>query len=948
MRAQSCARLLALLPVLGTLTLASALPSPSASTAECLSLDAGWRFHLGDIPFPDIKGHGITYANAKAGKAWGAAAPEYDDTDWRELNLPHDWAIESPFDENENISQGYRSRGYGWYRRNFTLNESDRGRHLELKFDGIATYATIWVNGLLVQRNWCGYTSFSVDLTPFAKYGDELNNIAIRVDANAQEGWWYEGAGIYRHTWLIKRPATHIVTDGVFAQPVRDPAGHWSIPVEVTIGNDGRAPAPLEIESVLLDPDGQPIAQAKTTVTAEMLKPSGGRFTIQVTGEPRLWSVDDPVLYQVRTTLNMQGVLIDSVTTTAGFRTLRFDADHGFFLNDLPLKLKGTCNHQDHAGVGVAVPDSLWEFRIRRLKEMGSNAYRCAHNPPAKEFLDACDRLGMLVLDENRNFNSSPEHVRQLEWLVRRDRNHPSVILWSIFNEEPMQGTEIGYEMVRRLASAVKQLDPTRPITAAMNGGFDAPVSVAQAVDVVGFNYQHKDYDRFHQAHPLVPLTSSEDTSAFMTRGVFEDVPGSMQASSYDTQSAAWGLTHHQAWKEIAQRPFLAGGFVWTGFDYRGEPQKFSWPSVSSVFGILDVCGFPKTAYYIHQAGWLDDRPILHLAPHWNWAGREGQPIKVLALTNGDAVELFLNGRSLGKKLVDRLEGAEWNVPYTPGTLSAVAYQSGHESARFAVETTGAPFAIKLTLDRPALADDGWDAQPITVSAVDAQGRTVPTASLPITFALEGPGEIIGHGNGDNTSHEPEKGNERRLFNGLAQVIIQSRRIGPGPITLTASSPGITPATAQISIRPVPAIPSVPTVQPTIILEKWRRSPGSVMRPDPNVVLSDNDQNSWAPVQAGHLTRLEHGAYMTYRADFKPFKAQQAVGGQLRFRSITGRVEIWIDGQLAARKATPEAAALVAPFPPGEKPRTVNVLIEGQPEQAVGLGGIVLVEARQP
>lgn len=922
--------------------------APIPRPREQLSLDQGWRFHLGDIAFPVIKGHGITYANAKAGRAWGAAAPDYDDTGWRELNLPHDWAVESGFDQNENLSQGFRTRGFGWYRRNFTLDPADRGRHLELKFDGIATHATVWFNGTVVHRNWCGYTSFSIDITALAKYGDEPNNIAIRVDANAQEGWWYEGAGIYRHTWLIKRSPVHIVTDGVFAHPVRDAQGAWSIPVEVTLDNADHAAVPVEIESTLLDANGRVVARGETKTTATLLEPSVVRFAIAVPGQPRLWSVDEPVLYQVRTDLKYNGVVVDTVVTPAGFRTLRFDANLGFFLNDQPLKLKGTCNHQDHAGVGVAVPDSLWEFRVRCLKEMGSNAYRCAHNPPAREFLEACDRLGMLVMDENRHFNSSTEYVRQLEWLIRRDRNHPSVILWSVFNEEPMQGTEIGYEMVRRMAAVVKRLDPTRPITAAMNGGFDSPRSVAHTVDVVGFNYHHKEYDNFHQKHPTLPLTSSEDTSAFMTRGVFSDEACSMKASSYDTQAAAWGLTHRQAWKEVNDRPFLAGGFVWTGFDYRGEPQKFEWPSVSSVLGIIDICGFPKTAYYMHQAAWIDRQPILHLAPHWNWPGQDDQPIKVLAMTNGDAVELFLNGQSLGQKSVDRNEGGEWSVPYAAGKLSALAYKNGREHARFAVETTGEAVALMLSPDRTHLARDGWDAQPITVTALDAQDRAVPTANHLITFAISGPGAIIGHGNGDNTSHESEQGNTRRLFHGLAQVIVQSHSTGSGPIKLSATSPGLKPITIEIAARDVPGIPSVPVTPALIALEKWRVSPGSTQRPDPNIALSDNDQNSWAPINAGHPRMLEQGAFVVYRATFNPYAAQRTAGGQLRFKAIAGKAELWIDGQLVATKSSLEAAPLIAPFPPGEKVRTVNLLIEGDPDTPAGLAASVFVEPRQP
>ena len=775
---------------------------------ETLSLDPGWHFHLGDIPMPVLKTHDESYNNAKAGKSWGAAAPEYNDSDWRKLDLPHDWAVEGPFDPQENISQGYRPRGIGWYRRQFKLDEADRGKHLEIQFDGVATHCTVWFNGTVVARNWCGYTSFYVDITPLAKYGYATNTIAVRVDANDMEGWWYEGAGIYRHTWLVKRSPVHIITDGVFANPVRKSVGLWTVPVEVTLENSGHDSAKAEVTVMLLDPTGKEIARKKTSATVSSLAQAVAKVSLPVS-KPKLWSVDEPVLYQVCTVVSRDGKAVDAVTNNCGFRTIRFDADKGFFLNDQPLKIKGTCNHQDHAGVGVAVPDSLWEFRIRRLKELGSNAYRCAHNPPAAEFLDACDRLGMLVMDENRNFNTTPEYMRQLEWMVRRDRNHPSIILWSVFNEEPMQATEQGYEMVRRMAAAVKRLDATRPVTAAMSGGMFAPVNVSMAVDVMGFNYQQKNYDSFHKKHPHKPMTSSEDTSSYMTRGVYEADTNSSYADSADVAGAPWGATHRNVWKAIATRPFIAGGFVWTGFDYRGEPQKFSWPSVSSVFGIMDTCGFPKAAYWIHQAAWIESRPVLHIVPHWNWSGREGKPIKVMVMSNIEKVELLLNGKSLGEKSVDKLEGGAWEVPYAPGKLEAIARKDGNEIIRTAVETTGEAVALKLVPDREALVGDGADALPVTVCAVDAQGREVPTANLPVTFEISGPGALIGTGNGDNCSHESEKSNHRSLFNGLAQVIVQAARGGSNALSLRAYSAGLKTADVSIAVKSVPPIPSV-------------------------------------------------------------------------------------------------------------------------------------------
>ena len=928
-----------------TLVASNTFASTPNSPREQLSLDQGWRFHPGDIPFPVLKTQDETYGNAKAGKAWGAAAPEYDATLWRGLDLPHDWAVEGPFDPNENISQGYRPRGIGWYRRQFKVDSSERGKHLELQFDGVATHCTVWFNGTVVARNWCGYTSFYVDITPMVQYGDSLNTIVVRVDANAMEGWWYEGAGIYRHTWLVKRDSVHVVTDGVFANPVRDEKGAWSVPVEVTLENSGRDAANSEVTVTLHDPSGNEVAQAKTSTNVAALNQGVAKLSIPVS-KPTLWSVENPALYSVRTVVSSSGKVNDEVTTTCGFRTIRFDADKGFFLNDQPLKLKGVCNHQDHAGVGVAVPDSLWEFRLRKLKEMGVNAYRCSHNPPAKEFLDVCDRMGFLVMDENRNFNTSDEYVRQLEWMVRRDRNHPSVILWSVFNEEPMQGTEQGTEMVRRLNAVVKRLDTTRPVTAAQSGGQLAPVNVSQAVDVAGFNYQIDAYDKFHAANPKLPMTSSEDTSALMTRGEYFTDKSKNILDAYDTQYPSWGALHRVAWKAIATRPFLAGTFIWTGFDYRGEPTPFKWPSVSSFFGCMDTCGFPKTAFYLHQAQWVENKPILTLGPHWNWAGKEGKPVKGMALANCDTVALSLNGQSLGEKPVDKFEMVSWDVPYAPGKLEAVGKKDGKEVSKFTVETTGEPVALRLTPDRNSLAGDGWDALPVTVEALDAKGRPVPTANLPVEFEISGSGAIIGHGNGDPNCHDPEQGNKRSLFNGLAQVIVQSQRGGAGKIVLYAKSAGLKDAETKIQLNAVAAIPSVAKAQPVFTLQKWRVSPATATAPDPNQELADNDQNSWQQVQPGKLETFDDGSYAIYRIKFKPFAGVQKSGGQIVFKSVTGKAEVWLDKKLIAQKEAFDTVPLTVAIPPGEGERTLSVLVESQPGKPAGFGAAITVEPK--
>ncbi|KQN20662.1 beta-galactosidase [Sphingomonas sp. Leaf33] len=924
-------------PVQDTLPPRLPLTDPGRS-----SLDAGWLFHEGDIVVAPPATHHETYLSTKAGNAAGAAGVDYDDSDWQSVTLPHDWASHQPFVATANPSQGYRPRGIGWYRRTLRLNTADRGKRIALQFDGIATNATIWVNGTIAAHSWSGYSSILIDLTPFARFGAQDNVIAIRVDATAMEGWWYEGAGLYRHAWLSRRAGVSIAEDGVHCDPRKGDAG-WSVPVAVTLASIERADAGVMCEALLLDPAGRTVAQGRVDATVGALAEVVASLTLPAP-DPQLWSVERPTLYTVVTRVLRRGAVVDERRTTIGFRDIRFDADRGFFLNDRPVKLKGVCIHQDHAGVGVAVPDALLRWRLEQLKALGCNAIRCSHHAPAAELLDHADRMGFLVMGENRVFNPSPDYLAQLEWMVRRDRNHPSVILWSVFNEEPMQGTEAGVEMVRRMAAAVRRLDASRPVTAAMNGAFFDPVNVSSVVDVTGFNYYQGDYDKFHRLNPARPMTSSEDTSAFETRGAYRTDPATHVITSYDVEAADWGATHRKAWAAIVARPFVAGGFVWTGFDYHGEPTPHAWPTISSFFGILDLCGFPKTAASIRRAQWIDTHAVVALAPHWTWAGREGEAIAVHVSSNADAVELRLNGRSLGRQPADRVMGNDWSVAYAPGRIEAIAYRGNRVVARTAHETAGAPVGLRLTPARRVMAADGIDVQPVTVEAIDAQGRHVPTANLAVRFTVQG-AQIIGLGNGDPNSHEPEKGDARSLFNGLAQVIVQSGTTR-GPITLTATAPGVTPAKVRIDAIAAPARAAEPAVAATQSIEGWRRSPASATRPDPAAAPAAGDNNLWAFVRAGTPTPAEPGAtWRAYRARLQPRRRIAAQGGTIRFDSIAGRAELWIDGVKVADKATAPPGPLVGRIAAGAGPRTVVVLIDATGGAASGIIGRVGVEA---
>ena len=912
------------------------------ASRERLSLDPGWLFHRGDVPMPVVKGHGMSYQNGKANGAWGAAAADFDDSDWRRVDLPHDWAVEGPFDRNENASQGYRTRGIAWYRRYLQLPEADRGRHIELQFGAIATHSTVWVNGIVVNRNWSGYNGINIDITPYLRYGADVNTIAVRVDAEAMEGWWYEGAGIYRHTWLVKRDALHIATDGVHADPVMR-SGRWTVPVEVALESSTKAARDAVVDVTLIDPSGREVAKGRTRTRVGALESAVARLSLEMR-EPKLWTLRQPNLYRVRAVLRDGANELDRTEVQTGFRTIRFDANRGFFLNGEPVKLQGVCIHQDHAGVGVAVPESIWEFRLRRLKEMGVNAIRFSHNAPAAEVLDMADRMGLLVMDENRHFNPSPDYLQQLTWMVRRDRNHPSVILWSIFNEEPLQSTEPGYEMARRMVAAVKKLDATRPVTAAMHGGLFTGLNAADALDVVGVNYQIGTYDAYHRKYPGRPMTSSEDTSAFMTRGEFASDRAAQVFDSYDDEPASWGNTHRQAWRAIAERPFIAGSFIWTGLDYRGEPTPYEWPSASSFFGAMDLSGFAKTAFWIHQAQWVKDRPVIKLVPHWNWPGREGQPIHVMVASNAPRVRLLLNGAVVGEQDVDPYEMAHFKVPYAQGRIEAIALRSGTEIARDVVETSRAPARLVLTPDRAALAGDGLDAVPVTVSAVDAQGRPVLTANMRVRFEIEGEGAIIGVGNGDPNSHEADKASERSLYNGLAQVIVQSRRDGRGALKLRAFASELQGAETELALQAASAPPSVSIAEPTTPLLTWRISPPFAARPDPNLVLAETDMNSWGwdepPIRRGP----EAEPFRLYRTAL-PVRSDRNDGrARLSFGSIAGKAEVWVDGVKLGEKTSAQPAAFSMPLPKGAARRQVTVLVEAAPGQSSGVWGRVVLE----
>lgn len=788
--------------------------STSVPPRERLLMDPGWRFHLGDPDANDTfhdDPHMATYLESKTGFATGAAEPSFDDRAWRVVDLPHDWAVEGAFSADNNMDHGFLPTGVGWYRKTFEVPTQDLGKRIYLEFDGVFRNCTVWLNGCRLGTHASGYTSFRYDISDVLNYGHP-SVLAVHVDATHFEGWWYEGAGIYRHVWLVKTNPVHIAPSSIFVRSeINEQYSQCDVTVQAGIANTTDHAASLVVENTITNAAGEVIAITSSSVSA----PPGSTIeTEQLLSlpSPSLWSVDDPYLYRLDTCLysgdNADKSPIDKCETTFGVRTISFDANTGFRLNGQPLKLKGTCNHQDHAGVGVALPDRLYEYRIKLLKEMGCNAYRCAHNPPAPELLDACDRLGMLVMDETRRMDSSPAGLAELESIVLRDRNHPSIILWSIGNEEPIQGTEMGARIAATMKRLVRKLDPTRPVTLAMNGSWISPM--ANVLDVIGFNYFIRSYDDFRAEFPHVPALSAENGSTVCTRGIYQNDPQKGYVSAYDTNHPEWAFTALDSWQAVADRPWIAGTFVWTGFDYRGEPTPYRYPCINSHFGILDMCGFPKDNYYYYQT-WWSDAVVLHILPHWNWAGREGELIDVWVHSNCDAVELFLNDASEGIQLMPANGHLEWSVPYAQGALVAKGYRDGTLIAEAEQRTTGAAAAIRLSPSNASLNADGEDAVIVNVAVVDSAGLVVPTADDLIRFSLQGNARIIGVGNGDPSCHEPDKAEQRSAFNGLCQVIVQAARES-GEIVLIAESDGL--ASAKLTLEasaclPRPYVPAV-------------------------------------------------------------------------------------------------------------------------------------------
>jgi len=799
--------------------------------------------------------------------------PDFDDRGWRRLDLPHDWAIEGPFSQERWGETGKLPyQGAGWYRKRFALPAADAGRRIALDVDGAMAYSSVWLNGHYVGGWPYGYSSYRLDLTPHVKTGGD-NVLVVRLENVDQSSRWYPGAGLYRNVWLVKTGDVRVRHWGVFVSTPRITPEAALVNVDVCLENLSAAKAALGVTTRVFELDaagrrvGGPVAVSEP-VRLE-IDPArardGMRANLLEVKQPKLWDLAHPQRYIAETTVEQDGKVVDRVETPFGIRTLAFDADRGFQLNGRRVILQGVCLHHDLGALGTAVNVRALERQIDLLQAMGCNALRTSHNPPAPELLDLCDRKGMLVLDETfdawRRGKKWPAEKQETDpdityfdyarlagdWLerdlrahLRRDRNHPSVIMWSIGNEIIEQWFTDGWSWASRLAGIVREEDRTRPTTAAFNGIESGYSGFQTAVDLVGYNYKPAEYATFHRRHPTIPVFGSETAAMISTRGEYffpvtdrpEDARVDFQVSSYDLSTEWFFNPPDVEWRGLDQAPYALGEFVWTGFDYLGEPTPYNGdrshllnvstpeakvrlereladlgrirvPSRSSYFGILDLAGFPKDRYYLYQARWRPELPMVHVLPHWNWPGRIGQVTPVFAYTAGDEAELFLNGRSLGRRKRGEFQYRfRWDdVVYEPGELRVVAYKRGAKWAESVVRTTGAPAKLLAAADRRELNADGADLAYVTVTVADRDGLMVPRAKHALAFELSGPGEIVAVDNGDPTSFEPFQATVRRAFNGLALVVIRTKAGAAGEITLRATSDGLAAATCTMRAR---------------------------------------------------------------------------------------------------------------------------------------------------
>ena len=748
---------------------------------ERINFDDDWQFAFGNASSPEKDfGCGTEYFNylTKAASIHneGPYAAKFDASGWKKIDLPHDWVVDLPYAAEASHSHGYKTVGYeypetsvGWYRKTFNIPAEDYGKHVWLQFDGIFRDARIWVNGFYLGHEPSGYATQTYDISEYLNYGGE-NLVCVRADATLEEGWFYEGAGIYRHVWLNKASKVHVEPFGTFVY-ASDDLG--ILHIETTVRNMANSPASYRLRHTLFDAAGISAGSCEIDGITLPAKDSHNTTAAIKLENPHLWSCETPYLYTVVTETFVDGNIVDSYETTTGIRHIEFHPDRGFLLNGEVVKLKGVNIHQDHAGVGSGIPDGLQEWRLMQLKKFGCNAYRSSHNPMTPELLDACDRLGILVVEENRLTGINKEHIDLLERMIRRDRNHPSVILWSAGNEEwGLEWNEFGRRISESMREYCHRFDPTRMMTVASSSG----PTIIEPADVAGYNYILQNPVEQHRAdYPQRCAFGSEETTGCGTRGVyFDSNVGRMKAINRAPQGPdSLYNCIERGWKFYAERPYLAGVFYWTGFDYRGEPNPLSFPATGSEFGILDYCGFPKDeAFYLKS--WWTEEPVLHILPHWNLEGHEGENVSVWVYSNCDEVQLIVNGRKLERKAMPENGHLEWDAVYRPGYVKAVGYKGGRKVMEARIDTAGEPVNAVWTYETVG------DITVANVEMQDAKGCFVPTACVDLEFTAPEGTEILGWGNGDPAFQLTERTEDNSLkittFNGLAQVILQGAR----------------------------------------------------------------------------------------------------------------------------------------------------------------------------
>ena len=806
-------KLNAVTPCLCLLLFATHVCFANPRPGKTVSFNQQWRFHLGDVA--------------------GAQDAGFDDSQWRQLDLPHDWSIEGEFSEQNPAGTGGGALpgGLGWYRKTFAVPATAKGKLIFIEFDGVYRNSEVWLNGHYLGKRPYGYSTFEYELAPYLVYGARQNVIAVKVDNSQQpNSRWYSGSGIYRNVWLTTLDPVHIEHWGTYVTTPEVNEQSATVEVKTKVSNGSNSSAPVNLTTIIQDASGREVSRAsERNVAARGLHREASQ-TLKVSA-PLLWSDDRPYLYKVISQLEQSGRVVDRYETPLGIRTFRFDAEKGFFLNGKPVKIRGACNHHDLGSLGTAVNTRAIERQLEILKGMGVNGLRTSHNPPAPELLELADRLGFIVMDEafdvwkiektkyDYHLDWDAWHKRDLEDMVLRDRNHPSVFIWSIGNEvmEQWNNSPLGGTISRELVGIVRNLDRTRPITSACNGvSRDNKVLMEGDLDLVGTNYAHRRLPEFAKMFPGRPIIGTETNSSVHTRGSYRmpadeilrwptkdeealKISPTYECSAYDNSIVAWGSAHEETWKLVRDHDFFSGMFIWTGWDYIGEPTPFPWPAVSSYFGIIDLAGFPKDAYYFYQSEWTD-QPVLHIFPHWNW--KPGEKVDVVAYFNhADEVELFLNGRSQGTK---RKQNGDlhvfWRLAFEPGVLRAVSRKDGYVVLASEVRTAAAPARIVLVPDRKTIKADGTDLSFVTVKVVDKNGTLVPAADNLIKFDVTGQGSIAGVDNGNQISHEPFKASQRKAFHGMALAIVQAKRRS-GQIVLKATAGNLAPASLVLNAR---------------------------------------------------------------------------------------------------------------------------------------------------